>query len=178
MKNSIIIDGPNFISRLIELNIDKDKIVQSLSLNSLYLSELREKLNQEFGNSITLGMEFICSKKHPGPQKNKLTKVQYETLLSRLRNENAVYINQLNISANNEKGVDIAVAIRCIEVSETCDVICLIASDKDYIPVLEYLRRKGKYIVTIGIEEKHPVELKNLSYLYIDLTDYFTNIFP
>ncbi len=77
--------------------------------------------------------------------------------------------------SNNEKGVDIAIATRLIEVSENCEIICLLSSDKDYIPVLEYLKRKGKYIVTIGISEKHPVELKNLSYLFIDIKEYFVS---
>ena len=58
--------------------------------------------------------------------------------------------------------------------SEHSEIICLLSSDKDYIPVLEYLKRKGKYIVTIGVPEKHPIELKNLSYLFIDIKSFFT----
>ena len=174
MKHSVIVDGPNLISRIIDLNIDKDKLAKSFSLNRLLQRKIFDEINDEFErNTINQGIEFICSNKLLGPKGNKLSNEQNQSLLERLSYESAVYINQISISSTNEeKGVDIAVATRLIEVSETCDIICLIASDKDYIPVLEYLKRKGKYIVTIGIKEKHPIELINLSYLFIDITDY------
>ena len=84
-------------------------------------------------------------------------------------------VNKIEISSNDEKGVDIAVATRLIEVSDVCEIICLISSDKDYIPVLEYLKRNGKYVLTMGIDEKHPIELKNLSFSYLDITDFLVN---
>jgi uncharacterized LabA/DUF88 family protein len=178
MKFYMVIDGPNFISRLIDLGIQTNVIAKSLSLNVLYNDEIKQILRKEFGQLTCLGIEFICSNKSLGPQSKKLTKKELEHLLTRLSNENAVYINKISILGQSEKGVDVMVATRLIELSEISDIVCLISSDKDYIPVLEYLKRKGKYIVTMGFEGKHPIELKNLSYLYIDLTNYFMNTFP
>lgn len=178
MKFFMVIDGPNIISRLIDIGIKKEIIVHQLSINKLYNDEIKRILRIEFSTITCLGLEFICSEKSPGPQKKKLSKEEFNILTERLSFENSVYLNKISISSNNEKGVDVAVAMRMIEVSETCDIICLVSSDKDYIPALEFLRKKGKYIVTAGIKEKHPKEIINLSYLFIDLTEYFTKFFP
>ncbi|MDJ8954093.1 NYN domain-containing protein, partial [Clostridium perfringens] len=65
-------------------------------------------------------------------------------------------------------------AIRLVEVAETCDIVCLVSSDNDYIPVLEYLKRKGKYICTVDFSKNHPIELINLSYMFIDIANYIS----
>lgn len=174
MKYCIIVDYPNLISRIIDLGISNELIAKRLSLNAILNHEIKCILRKEFGAAYALGVEIFCSDKLPGPKGKKLTKEQNQEIIGRLSNENAVYINKVNISSNNEKGVDIAIATRLIEVSENCEIICLFSSDKDYIPVLEFLKRKAKYIVTIGISEKHPTELKNLSYLFIDIKNHFT----
>jgi uncharacterized LabA/DUF88 family protein len=123
------------------------------------------------------GIEFIYSQKRPGKKKEKLTEEQWKSLIERFSNPTSTYLNKVDIiSKNSEKGVDIAVAIRMVELAEFCDIICLVSSDKDYIPVLEYLRRKGKLVVTIGAKQNYPLELKNLSYLYI-ANDRFYKLF-
>jgi uncharacterized LabA/DUF88 family protein len=177
MNYSIIVDYPNLISRLIDLNISCELITKYLSLNDLLNSEVKFRIRPEFGSPLTLGIEVFCSDKSPGPKGKKLNKDQNIKLIERLSNEDAVYVNKINIQSSNEKGVDIAIATRLIEVSEKCDIICLLSSDKDFVPVLDYLKRKGKYIVTIGFSDKHPVELKNLSYLFIDITKFITSYF-
>ena len=173
MRYCIIVDYPNLISRIIDLDISSELISKRLSLNTILNHEIKHEIKREFGQAYTIGIEVFCSDKLPGPPKKKLNKEQNQAIIERLSNENAVYINKVKIASNNEKGVDIAIATRLIEVSENCEIICLFSSDKDFIPVLEYLKRKGKYIVTIGVSEKHPIELKNLSYLFIDIKNHF-----
>lgn len=172
MRYCVIVDYPNLISRIIDLEISEKLIAKRLSLNGILNSEIRKAITNEFKMVTCLGVEIFCSDKSPGPSKKKLTKDQNEEIINRLSIEDAVYVNQVKITSSNEKGVDIAIATRLIEVSENCEIICLLSSDKDFIPVLEYLKRKAKYIVTIGISKKHPIELKNLSYLFIDIESY------
>ncbi len=177
MKTCVVIDGPNLICRALDLGIENEKITKYLSVNKLWNNLLKNPLRQEFGsNFLFSGIEFICSNKTPSIGKKKLTIEQWKELKTRLSEEDAVSVTNIAISSNNEKGVDVAVATRLIEFSELSDIICLCSSDKDYIPVLEYLKKKGKYIVTIGIKEKHPLELLNLSYFFFDVTEFLHDL--
>ena len=170
MNYIVIIDYPDLISRLIDLGISNKDISNLLSINSLLNSLIKGKLRDEFGyNTITRGIEVFCSEKLPGPKNNKLSKDENDKIIERVSKENAVYLNKIRISSESEKGVDVAIATRLIEASENTEILCLFGSDKDYIPVLEYLKRKGKYVITIGVEEHHPREIFNLSYMFIDI---------
>ncbi|MCH8034790.1 MAG: NYN domain-containing protein [Bacteroidetes bacterium] len=178
MNLTIIADGPNLISRLIEEGIDKNVIAEKFSLYRLSENWIKDHLRSNSIPPKSFGLEFIHSQKLPGPKGNKLTKTQWEVFVKRSSSESGVFLNKVMIdSPNNEKGVDIAVAVRMIEVSEVCDIICLISSDKDYVPVLEYLRKKNKYICTVGFNDSHPIELKNLSYRFIDMTKFIQKDF-
>ncbi len=173
MRYTVIVDGPNLIPRLIENGLDKDVIADDFSLNKLLVNAIRTPMGLELGNPSTLGLEFIYSPKLPGPQNKKLTQEQWDNLLNRSSKENAITLTKVDIaSKNEEKGVDVTVAVRLIEVAEICDIVCLVSSDKDYVPVLEYLKRKGKYVCTVGFADSHPIELRNLSYLFIDIGTY------
>jgi len=174
MNYTVIVDGPNLISRLIDNGLDKDVIADNFSLQKLLVNGIRAPMIPEFGNPSSTGLEFICSPKRPGPEGNKLSNDQWNKFLDRTSRENAVTLTKVVIPSNNEKGVDVAVAVRLIEDAEICDIVCLVSSDKDYVPVLEYLKRKGKYICTIGFADSHPIELRNLSYLFIDIASYLS----
>ncbi|MCJ7553563.1 MAG: NYN domain-containing protein [Ignavibacteriaceae bacterium] len=177
MRYSVIVDGPNLISRLIDSGLDNDKIANNFSLNNLLIEAIRVPIVQEFGGQSSTGLEYIYSDKVPGPSGKKLSKEQWEKFIERSSRQNAIYLNKINIRSSQEKGVDVAVAIRLVEVAETCDIICLVSSDNDYIPVLEYLKRKGKYICTVGLSKSHPIELVNLSYMFVDITNYLSKSF-
>jgi len=172
MKYTVIVDGPNLISRLIKNGLDKDLIANNFSLRKLLVNGIRDAWQQEFGPQPSIGLEFIHSTKIPGPEGDKLTKDQWSKFLGRTPNEDAVTLTEIAIPSNNEKGVDVAVAVRLIEAAEICELVCLVSSDKDYIPVLEYLKRKGRYVCTVGFAKSHPIELRNLSYLFIDIGNY------
>lgn len=171
---------PNFICRAIDyIGIELiDYFCKNFSLYSM-AEEIKDSMEESFMPQTLQdrGIEFIYSQKRPGKKKEKLTEEQWKSLIERFSNPTSTYLNKVDIiSKNSEKGVDIAVAIRMVELAEFCDIICLVSSDKDYIPVLEYLRRKGKLVVTIGAKQNYPLELKNLSYLYI-ANDRFYKLF-
>jgi uncharacterized LabA/DUF88 family protein len=166
----VIIDYPDLISRLIDLDVSKENISNLLSINSILNSLIKGTIRAEFGPyTATRGIEVFCSEKLPGPRDNKLSKDENDKIIERISKENAVYLNKIRISSESEKGVDVAIATRLIEASENTEILCLFGSDKDYIPVLEYLKRKGKYVITIGLEEHQPREILNLSYMFIDI---------
>ena len=172
MRYSVIVDGPNFISRLINFGLSNELIATRFSLNHFLIHGIRDYIRNEFGNPSTLGLEFIYSLKRPGPQGKKLSKDEWKTFIKRSSQENAVYLRKIDIESRNEKGVDIAVAMRMVEMANICEVICLVSSDNDYIPALEYLKVRGEYLCTVGLRDYHPIELINLSYVFIDITDY------
>ncbi len=173
MRYTVIVDGPNLISRLIDNKLNKDVIADNFSLRKLLLNGIRDPIRPEFGSISTTGLEFIYSDKLPGPEGNKLSQNQWKKFIDRSSKENIVTLTRVVVaSKNEEKGVDVSVAVRLIEAADLCDIICLVSSDKDYVPVLEYLKRKGKYVCTVGFADSHPIELRNLSYLFIDIGTY------
>ena len=175
MRYSIIFDGPNFIANAIDTIGDMDYFSDRFSLGGFCNKLVQGRLHHIFhAEAKSLGIEFFYSGESLGSGEQKLTNKQSDKLLERFSNEQAVYLNKVSIASSNEKGVNIAVAVRMIEMSNMCDTVCLVSSDKDYLPVFEYIKSKGKYAVTIGIDKKHPTELKNLSYLFVDMTNFLT----
>jgi uncharacterized LabA/DUF88 family protein len=166
------VDGPNFISRLINFGLSNETIANKFSLNHFLINGIREYIKNEFGNPSSLGLEFIYSLKRPGPKGKKLSNDEWKTFIKRTSKENAVYLRKVGIESRNEKGVDIAVAMRMVEMANICEVICLVSSDNDYIPALEFLKARGKYLCTVGLQDAHPIDLINLSYVFIDITNY------
>jgi uncharacterized LabA/DUF88 family protein len=59
------------------------------------------------------------------------------------------------------------------EVQNFYETVVLVASDKDYVPAIEVLRTWGKYVIPVGYSDKHPTELINFSYLFLDIDDIF-----
>ena len=65
--------------------------------------------------------------------------------------------------------------VRMFEVMDYYDIMVLLASDRDYIPAFELLRKNGKYVITVGCRENHPVELINKSYLFLEIDNILKN---
>ncbi len=76
MKYYIIVDYPNLICRIIELEIPRASIVERLSLNVLLNHVVKPVIRKEFGAVQTIGIEIFCSEKLPGPKAKKLTREQ------------------------------------------------------------------------------------------------------
>jgi len=160
MKNiPIIIDGPNFINRILDLGIDKD-----LVSNQLILDGLRSSINCKLSeNKIPLQIdiiEFVCSKKLFGYSHNKFLKEERDLLIKRMMSEKGVHVEEVVLPGSTEKGVDTTVSSLLETYSEKFNDIALISHDRDFVPVLKKLREKGKRIYLIALGEKFQINIK------------------
>ncbi len=73
--------------------------------------------------------------------------------------------------------MDVAVAVKMLEMARICETVVLVSDDTDQVPALEALKRQGTYICTCGFGEDHPVELRNLGFLFIDLQSHIESLF-
>lgn len=164
----IVIDGPNFINRILELKIDKDIIAKQITLDGF-----RTRLNSLFKeidiNIQVDWMEFVCSKKLFGHGENKFTQEERDSMLQRLIVERGVHIEEVSLGGSSEKGVDHTVSSRLEVFSEKNENILLISHDRDYVPFLKRLREKGKNIYLIALNDQFPHELSNEAYQTIKM---------
>lgn len=173
---TLIIDGPNLINRIIELEIDKIYIVDQLSL-----SELRASVNTQLEN---LGydyycnvIEFICSQKVFGSGNNRFSQEERNLLINRFKKEKGVYVEEINLPGSAEKGVDMTVGQRVQEYANQDEAVILISADRDYVPLLYKLRRERKKVLTVSFNDDFPIELQNESYQTLDLRSNFRDFF-
>ncbi len=164
----VAIDGSNLINRIIEDGVPKERIARELSISGLS-AHIQTLIRINIGTNRTLGTEFFHSNNLIGPKGKQFTKEEQDQLLRQIADEPGVTTRLVDIPGNKEKGIDIAVASALFEKSGHCETLVLVSSDRDYIPVLESLKRMGKYVVTVGFRKSHPSELINLSFLFIDL---------
>lgn len=138
----VVIDGPNFINRIIEMAIDKDIIAGQLTLD-----EFRSRLNfmlKDAGLSLqTDTIEFVCSKKLFGQNANKFTQAERDSLIKRLMSEKGVHVEEVNLPGSSEKGVDTMVSSLLETYSAKYSNVLLISHDRDFVPVIKKLREKG-----------------------------------
>lgn len=60
----------------------------------------------------------------------------------------------------DEKGIDTALAVDSVTISDTFDVAVIVSGDADMIPSAKYLKRQGKYVGTISFIKGYPPEKK------------------
>ena len=181
MNTPIIIDGPNFINRILELIIDKDLIARQFTLDGF-----RTRLNdifEEMSINIQLDlMEFVCSKKLFGQGENKFNQQERDSMIKRLMNEKGVHIEEVSLPGSSEKGVDTTVSSMLETFSDKHESLLLISHDRDFVPVLKKLREKGKKIYLIALNNKFPHELSNEAYQTIRIDQewrhFFTYSYP
>lgn len=177
----IIIDGPNFINRILELEIDKDIIAKQLTLDGL-----RKRLNsifQEMDINIQVDlMEFVCSKKLFGQGTNKFNHQERDSMVKRLMAEKGVHVEEVSLPGSSEKGVDTMVSSMLETFSDKHESVLLISHDRDFVPVLKKLREKGKKTYLFALNDRFPIELSNEAYQTIRIDQewrhYFTYSYP
>jgi uncharacterized LabA/DUF88 family protein len=177
MKNiPIIIDGPNFINRILDLGIDKDLVSNQLILDGLRYS-INCKLSENKRPLQIDIIEFVCSKKLFGYSHNKFLKEERDLLIKRMMSEKGVHVEEVVLPGSTEKGVDTTVSSLLETYSEKFDDIALISHDRDFVPVLKKLREKGKRIYLIALGEKFPDELKNEAYVTLKMDQEYRDFF-
>jgi len=85
-----------------------------------------------------------------------------------------VVVREIKLSSkeSKEKGVDMYVFARMLEMGNPTYDIVLITRDKDYVPGIEALTKRGIHTVVIGFDDgQYPKELINESYLFIDMQE-------
>jgi len=177
MKNiPILIDGPNYINRIIDLEIEPVHIARQLSLDALR-DVINEKL-REFPSLVgsSESVEFICSKKRFGPSSKKFSENQQATLLNRFRAETGVYVDIVDIPGSSEKGVDMTISGKIEEYANDVDAIVLVSADRDFIPAIRKMRHKIK-IFLVALHENFPIELQNEAYATIFLHQDYRGLF-
>ncbi len=177
MKNiPVLVDGPNYINRVIELGIDPVHIARQLSLEGL-MQVINEKIHESDRLSGRCeSAEFICSKKRFGPKDKKFTDEQQKLLLDRLRGETGVYVDIVDIPGSSEKGIDMTVSGKIEDYAHDVDAVVLVSADRDFIPTIKKLRHKVK-IILIALGENYPIELQNEGYTTLFLHEDYRGLF-
>jgi len=176
-KADMIIDGPNFINRILDMEIDKDSISKQLILGGL-----REIINMKLRDSVKIKSqceitEFVCSKKLFGPSSNKFTQEERDSLLDRIMGEIGVHVEELHIPGRSEKGVDNLISTKVETYLEHSEFIVLVSEDRDFIPVLKKMRERTKKVVVVSLKDKYPKEITNEAYAKIDIKDDYEYLF-
>ena len=169
MPFTIVVYGPNFINELHRHKKEKDYIMNILSFPVLQ-ELIQHRLRFEGLHSHPfLRTEFICSDKE---QIGRFSGDEKRELLDNLRRERGVTVREVRLSSDKgeEKGVDMSVFTTMLEMGTPTSDIVLVAKDKDYVPAIRELTKRGIHTVVVGFDDgKYPIELINESYLFIDL---------
>jgi hypothetical protein len=174
----VVIDGPNFVNRVMDLEVDHDVIAQQLSL-----TQLRRALNaairtQELATDACDGpIDFVCSKKLFGPKTNQFTPDERETMLARFMGEVGVHVEVIDLPGDKEKGVDGAVQAQLDSFAKENKYVALIAADRDYVPALRKLRSQGCRILVASLQTDFPKEIANEAWGVVELLPHFNSLF-
>jgi len=172
----IIIDGPNYINRLLELGIAAPHLARQLHIRGL-MSVIDQRLADIPGISGSCGSaELVCSRKRFGSESKKFTVEQQTQLLNRMRAEVGVYVDVIDIPGTSEKGVDTTIASRLRDLEGEVPAAVLVSADRDYIPILRKLRHTLK-VILFSVSDFPPVELQNEAYGTIVLGEDYRSLF-
>ena len=172
----VIIDGPNFINRLLELGIAPVHLARQLRIRGI-MEVVDHRLGTIPGITGTCSSaEFVCSPKRFGPNKARFTEDQQQQLLNNIRSEVGVYVDCISIPGSSEKGVDTTIAGRLQDLAGEVQAAVLVSVDRDYIPTIGKLRHKLN-VILFSVLEGPPVELQNEAYATIELGEDHPTLF-
>ncbi len=66
---------------------------------------------------------------------------------------------------------DVGIAVDAIRMSPTLDAIILVTGDGDFVPLVEYLKNRGKRVEVIGFERSASLKLKEAADEFINLEE-------
>jgi len=172
----IIIDGPNYINRILDMSIDKDIISNQLSFEN-FRDALKIQLNGRGINAQLPKIEFVCSKKLFGSKSKKFIQIERDVMLERIMLEQGVHIEEIDLPGSQEKGVDNMITTKIESFSEKYKQIILITNDRDFVPLLSKMRKKETNIILVSLSKTVPKELINESYIVINLYNQYECLF-
>jgi len=172
----IVIDGPNFINRVLEMKVDKNIIAKQLTLvglaEAIDIFLRREGIQGRFDV-----VEFVCSKKLFGTRASKFTQGERNVIFKRLMMEKGVHIEEVVLPGSSEKGVDNMVSTKIETFSEKFEYIALVSHDRDYVPLLKKMREKGNKVILVALNKEYPIELVNEGFLTIEISTEYACLF-
>jgi hypothetical protein len=176
----IVVDGPNFINELERNGKDKNYVMKTLSFHILH-GVIQNRLNQHgLRGHPFLHTYFVCSdKKQMGDFKDE----EKQVLLTKLKCETGLTVDEILQShkEGKEHEVDMHVFIRMLEMGPLARPyhdewrhIVLVSRDSDFVPAIRLLSQMGTHTIVMGFDSKEspfPMELKNESYLFLELSE-------
>lgn len=176
INTPLVVDGPNFINRLLDLGIAPVHLSRQLSLRGLvnYLNIQLAELPDPISPCISA--EFVCSPKKFGSGSRKFAQEHQDSMLNRFRSEIGVFVDVVNIPGSSEKGVDTTIAGKLEDYASHSDAIILASADRDYIPTLHRLRRKTR-ILLVSVKGDPPIDLQNEAYTTLTIGDDVAHLF-
>ena len=100
-------------------------------------------------------------------QGNEEDMLEAETALVQMKFQPRIFKKPKN---RPSKGVDISITVDALHHAQQnhYDVAVFVAGDKDYIPLLEAVKRHGKRVIVSFFAQSTPIELKNCADEFID----------
>ena len=126
----IIVDGPNFVNRVLDMGIKSIFVESQLSLACIKKSIAGKIAEQGIVGRFD-SIEFICSNRRFGPKKNRFSECGQESMPNRFRKETGVYVDVISLPGTSEMGVDSTVSEKLREYSNDSHTIVLVAADRD-----------------------------------------------
>ena len=170
MNIPVLVDGPNYVNRVLQLGVDKRFVASQLSGRGLidFLNHVLSRTTEFRVSGECQTLEFVCSPRNFGPTNAKLTNDEQRGLLSRLGMETGVFVESVIIPGSSEKGVDATIQSKLEEFSLQFEFAVLVSHDRDFIPVLRKLRHRTR-IVCVAVGDDFPTELANEAYHTISI---------
>jgi uncharacterized LabA/DUF88 family protein len=178
----IVVDGPNFLNDMKNHGKDNDYVMNVLSF-PLLQNVVQAELNQHgLSGHPFIHTYFVCSARKRIANFTKAE--ERDALIEKLKKERGVTVDEIVQSRKNgdrEQEVDMNVFIRMLEMGPFARPhydfwrhIVLMSRDKDYVPAIRMLSQMGIHTIVVGFDSKehpYPIELKNESYLFLELGD-------
>ena len=182
MGFTIIVDGHNFLNDLQNHGKDKNYIMNVLSFPFLQ-GVIQAELNAHgLRGHPFIHTYFVCSSRKRIANFTKAE--ERDALIMKLKTELGVTVDEVSQDERNgtkDEEVDMHIFIRMLEMGPLARPhyddwrhIVLMSKDKDFVPAIRMLSQMGIHTIVVGFDSKehpYPLELKNESYLFLELGD-------
>lgn len=188
--DGIFVDLPNHYSRLFNLKTD-EKLLRDYFLYWFDFDRLAQYLTGENFSSTWV----FHSKRRIGPSNGRIEDRYLNNFIDRINRLPGVTTRDVDIpgdqnertnykcpdcgkegdaSWETEKGVDSSLTVHMIDTMDAWDVAYLLSGDADFVPVVSYLRRKGKIVIGAGCGQAAPALIREC-FDYHDLKSFFSD---
>ena len=167
MRNIFLVDLPNLYNQIClleEIKDAKNYFIKWLKMDNLAYSTLGPEQELE-------GIWVFHSQNQIGPSgENRIDGKERNEFVKKLYRLEAVTTEEPGVtSTGKEKGVDTLLITHLFDTIEFWDCAYLLSGDGDYCPAVKALRRRGKKVIVVGVEEQIKEELIREAHSLINL---------